>query len=376
MGITRRQFVYEALAGLSRTPLQGASDLLDRATSPGLFSPPEINAAVLDVCYGKERYTRAYGAAGNPDRVFIISSISKPVIAMGAMVLKDRGKLLFEDRVARFLPEFRGIWRQDVTIEHLLTHTAGLPDNIPQIHKLLARDAGLNEIFAATCDIPLLFKPGTAFSYSNLGVLLLKEVMERITGMPLRQFMKTEIFDQLAMDTTSLGLGGRAVESTAQNQLKPGGLNSNSLYYRELGAPWGGIHSSAPDLTRLLHYQLSPRNVPLKPETAREMLKNHSKGLNQPWGIGWMLAESHDTYYNTPPTWHRYGWPALLLNPERAPAFGVHCSADTFGHYGVSGTIAWADPQRRISMVLLTTKFVRYSRDGVLGPVSDLVSQL
>jgi CubicO group peptidase (beta-lactamase class C family) len=376
MGITRRQFVYEVLAGLSRSPLQGASDLLGKATSPGLFSPPEINAAVLDVCYGQQRYTRAYGAAGNPNRVFIVSSISKPIIAMGAMVLKERGKLSLEDRVVRFLPEFRGNWRQEATIQHLLTHTAGLPDNVPQIHQLLARDAGLNEIFAVACEIPLLFKPGTAFSYSNLGVLLLKEVMERITGMPLRQFMKTEIFEPLAMDATSLGLGGRAVESTAQNQLKPGGLNSNSLYYRELGAPWGGIHSSAPDLTRLLQYELNPRNLPLKRETAREMRKNHSEGLNQPWGIGWMLADSHDSYYNTPPTWHRYGWSAFVLNPERAPAFGVHCSGDTFGHYGVSGTIAWADPRRRISMVLLTTKFVRYSRDGVLGPVSDLVSQL
>jgi beta-lactamase class C len=377
MAITRRQFVYGVLASLfSRDPLQAASEVLEKATSPGWFSSPDINAAVLDVRYGKERYTKAYGAAGSPERVFIIASISKPIVATGAMVLKDRGKLALQDRVVGFVPEFHGEGRDEVTIQNLLTHTAGLPDNLPQIRQLLARQARLNEIFAAACNVPLLFKPGTAFSYSNLGVLVLKEIMERITSVPLKQFLKTEVFEPLAMNATSLGLGGRTIESTAQNQHKADELNSNTLYHRELCAPWGGVHSTAPDLTRFLHCFVNPGNPPLKRETAREMLRNHCEGLNQSWGIGWMLSNSHDAYYKVQPSWHRYGWSALLLNPEQTPAFGLHCSASTFGHYGVSGTIAWADPQRGISMVLLTTKFVRHSRDGVLGPVSDLVSQL
>lgn len=376
MAITRRQFAQGILASLvSRNPLQAASEVLEKATSSGWFSLPDINAAVLDVCYGEKRYTRAYGAAGTPERVFVIASISKPIVATGAMVLKDRGKLALEDRVVRFVPEFHGEGRDEVTIQNLLTHTAGLPDNLPQIHQLQAREAGLNEFFAATCKLPLLFKPGTALSYSNLGVLVLKEIMERITGVPLEQFLKTDVFEPLAMNATSLGLGGRTIESIAQNRLKPGGPNSNSLYHH-LGTPWGGVHSTALDLTRFLHYFVNPRKPPLKLETGREMLRNHCEGLNQPWGIGWMLANSHDAYYKVRPTWHRYGLSALLSDPERAPAFGVHCSASTFGHYGVSGTIAWSDPQRDISMVLLTTKFVRHSRDGVLGPVSDLVSQL
>src|SRR6266481_3048292 len=121
MAITRRQFAYGALASLfSRDPLKAASEVLEKATSPGWFSSPDIDAAVLDVGYGKERYTKAYGAAGTPERVFII---------------------------------------------------------------------------AATCNVPLLFKPGSALSYSNLGVLVLKESMERSTSVPLKQFLKTEVFE-------------------------------------------------------------------------------------------------------------------------------------------------------------------------------------
>lgn len=204
----------------------------------------------------------------------------------------------------------------------------------------------------------------------------MKEIMERITGLPLKQFLQTEVFEPLAMSATSLGLGGRTIESTAQNQPNEDRLEPNSIYHRELGTPWGGVHSTALDLTRFLRYFLNPRSAPLMPETAREMLRDHCQGLSQPWGIGWMLANSHDSNYKVRPTWHRYGWSSLLSNPEQGPAFGLHCSPGTFGHCGVSGTIAWADPKRALSMVLLTTKSIQYCRDGVLGQVSDIVSQL
>jgi len=377
METTRRKFAYGVLASLfSGDRLQRASAVLEEATSPGWFRPAEINSAVLDVSYENHRYVKSYGAAGTPEQVFMIASITKTMVATAAMVLKDRGELALQDRVVKLVPEFHGEGRDQVTIQNLLTHTAGLPDNLPQIRQLRARKAGLDEFFKATCTLPLLFRPGTALSYSNLGVLVLQEAIERITTLRLREFLKAEVFEPLAMTATSLGLGGRSVESTAQNQPKGDGFDFNTLYHRELGEPWGGVHSTAADLTRFLHYFLRPGNHPLKPETAREMLQNHCVGLDQPWGIGWMLANSHDVYYKVQPTWYRYGWAALLRNPEQGPAFGLNCSAGAFGHYGVSGTIAWADTQSDLSMVLLTTKSVRYSRDGVLGPVSDLVSQL
>jgi CubicO group peptidase (beta-lactamase class C family) len=387
MALTRRQFVQavstallaESRGSISRIPESpdAISEILERATTPGWFTSREINAAVLDILYKGKRFTKAYGEAGSIDRVFSIASISKPVIATTAMIFKDRGALALGDRAAKYLPEFHGDWRDEVTVQHLLTHTAGLPETLPQIHQLFARQASLEEMFSATCRVPLLFKPGTTVSYSNLGVLVVKEILERISGFPLKELVKREVFARLGMSASSLGLGGRPIASTVWIQVKQQLTNPNTVYYRDLGAPWGGVHSTAPDLMQLLRYFVDPRQTQLlQVETARDMLRDHCQGLNQPWGIGWMLANSHDCHFNVQPSWRRYGWSALISDPEQGPAFGSQCSPSTFGHYGVSGTIAWADRQNDIAMVLLTSKPVGYSRAGVLGPVSDLVSQL
>ncbi len=387
MAFTRRQFTHGLLAALLAQPTESigatpaspesVSEILESATRSGWLTPREINAAVLHILYKGRRFTRAYGTAADADQVFIIASITKPIIATAAMIFKDRGQMTLEDRAVKYLPEFRGDGRNEVTLQNLLTHTAGLPETLPQIQQLLAREASLEEMFAATCRVPLLFAPGTAVSYSNLGVLVVKEILERVSGSSLKEFLEREVFDPLEMRASSLGLGGRPLTSTPPIQVKEHATYPNSAYYRDLGAPWGGVHSTAPDLMRLLRYFADPSKAQLlRVETARDMLRDHCPGLNQPWGIGWMLANSHDCHFNVPPGWRRYGWSALLSDPERGPAFGAKCSASTFGHYGVTGTVAWADPQNDIAMVLLTSKPVGYSRDGVLGPVSDLVSQL
>jgi len=377
MALTRRQFIHGSLTTLLSESPESISEILERATTPGWFTPREINAAVLDIVYKGKRFTKTYGQAASADQVFVIASISKPIVATAAMIFKDRGKLLLEDRALKYIPEFKGDWRNEVTLQNLLTHTAGLPDTLPQMHQLLARQASLEEMFAATCRVPLLFEPGTAVSYSNLGVLIVKEILERIAGSPLKKLLKSEVFDPLGMSASSLGLGGRPISSTVPVQEHQRGTNANNAYHGDLGAPWGGVHSTAGDVMRLLRYFVDPSKTQLlRVETARDMLRDHCLGLNQPWGIGWMLAKSHDCNFKVRPSSHRYGWSALFSDPEQGPAFGLKCSASTFGHYGVTGTIAWADHKNDIAMVLLTSKPVRYSRDGVLGPVSDLVSQL
>jgi beta-lactamase class C len=335
----RREFLMGALAALKQGRIDQALELIRQKTASG-----EVAEAALLV-----RHAGTTAASLKPDRVFLLASITKPMTATAVMILSDRGQLRLEDPVRKFIPEFTGGDRDAITIRHLLTHTSGLPDMLPDNTELRKRHAPLSDFVAGTCRTPLLFKPGTQVKYQSMGILLAAEIVERVTHTPLREFLRRELFVPAGMNATSLGLGGRKIADTAQCQVdNPGDdWNWNSPYWRDLSVPWGGAHSTAADVTRLLDLFLHPDGRALKADTARAMIVNQTH-LTDPWGLGWMIAPGK---------------------------FGKNCSAATFGHFGSTGTVAWADPKSNLTCVLLTTKPAAQSRDGLLGPVSDLVAE-
>jgi CubicO group peptidase (beta-lactamase class C family) len=330
-------------AVLQKQRLDQAAELVDRSVAAG-----DVRAAVLDVRRGKQSFERAFGQARGAETVFIVASISKPMTATGVMLLADRGKLALNDPVRKFIPEFSGGDRDMVTVEHLLTHTSGLPDMLPENIELRRRHAPLTEFVAGTCRTPLLFKPGTKVSYQSMGILLASEIAQRITRMPFREFLRREVFLPLGMRQTSLGLGGRRIEDTAQCQVESkDDWNWNSPYWRDLGAPWGGVHSTAADISKFLNSFLRPNGLVLKRDTAAAMITNQTPGLNETWGLGWKLDKGE---------------------------FARACSPRTFGHYGATGTVAWADAETGTRCVLLTTWPADQSRDKLLMPVSEAVA--
>ena len=339
----RREFLLGSLAAaVEAGKLEDAAQLVEQACSS-----KDVGAAVLDVRQDGKRFVRACGLAKTPDTVFLLASITKPMTAAGVMILADRGQLSLSDPVQKFIPEFSGGERNRIVIRHLLTHTSGLPDMLPENIELRKRHAPLSEFVAGTCRTPLLFSPGAKVHYQSMGILLASEIVARITQRPFRDFLKTELFGPLGMKQTSLGLGGRKISDLAQCQVpEVTDWDWNSPYWRDLGAPWGGAHSSAGEVTRFLQYFVDPRPSVLKSATAAAMITNQT-GLSDPWGLGWMLKPG---------------------------TFGRACSPRTFGHYGSTGTVAWIDPQKRLSCVLLTTKPAASSRQHLLGPVSDAVS--
>jgi|HubBroStandDraft_5_1064220.scaffolds.fasta_scaffold00401_2 CubicO group peptidase (beta-lactamase class C family) len=375
--MNRREFIFGcATLLISGSRLDDAIALLEDATTAGWFAAEaSVSAASLEVTHGSFVLARGFGKAKGANTVFLLSSLSKPMVAAGIMILCDGGVLSLNDRVQRYLPEFTGDGRDDVVIRHLLTHTGGLPELLPEELQLLGSHAPLDDFVRATCRTPLLFKPGARVSYSNLGVLLAGEIAQRILHRPFRDFLRSELFERLEMMDTYLGLGRYKIEDTAWNQQGNLKFDPNDFYYRDLGAPWGGIHSTVSDITKFLNAFMIPQGRLLKKQTVEVMVNDQTVGLNEPWGIGWMLAHSHDF---DPSLWRSTHLFSRLLPKYDAithGAFGQHCSARTFGHYGVSGTIAWADPESNVTCVLLSTKRVGFSRDGILGPTSDMVAE-
>ena len=309
----------------------------------------QLSAATVVVHHESGVESRAFGKAFNIDAVFLLASLTKPMTASAVMILIDRKQVSLTDRVQKFIPEFRGNGREQVLVKHLLTHTSGLPDMLPNNEALRKQHAPLSEFVAFTCRTPLLFIPGREWRYQSMGILLAGEIVSRVSGERLPDFLREHVFRPLGMSKTSLGLGGRSVSETMLCQVdEKNDWDWNSSYWRNLASPWGGAHASGPDVARFLRYFSHPNDGILKAETALAMVTTQTAGFQRRWGLGWMLNNG---------------------------TFGRTCSLDTFGHEGSTGTLCWCDPKRDLSFVLLTTKPSAHSNKTLLSPVSEAVSE-
>src|SRR5262249_39066982 len=130
----------------------------------------------------------ASGTPAQPDTIYLVASITKPVTASALMLLVERGMVSLADPVQRYLPEFQGPEREKVRVQDLLSHVSGLPDMLPQNLELRRAHAPLSEFVRLSLTTPLLFAPRTSFSYQSMGILLAAEIVERLTKTPLREF--------------------------------------------------------------------------------------------------------------------------------------------------------------------------------------------
>lgn len=346
-----------AISGHGLTPslMNDAFQIIQKQIKDGT-----LESAVLHVRRKQDTFQQAFGKAANADAIFLLASITKTMTATAVMVLADRNELRITDPAMKFIPEFNEGARKEVTIEHLLAHTSGLPDQLEDNAALRARHAPLVDFVQGAIRTPLLFSPGTKYHYQSMGILLAAEIVERITKTPLPDFLAKEVFTPLDMKYSALGLGRFKIADTIRCQTEHAAPESgagdpkaaswdwNSPYWRNLAAPWGGAHASAGDVARFLDSFLHLSTKVLHPETVRLILQNHSEGLGARRGIG------------------------FALGPE---GFGKGCSDRSFGHSGSTGTLAWADPATDTTCVILTSLPSRISADTILHPVSDVVAR-
>ncbi|HCN77607.1 MAG TPA: serine hydrolase [Verrucomicrobiales bacterium] len=359
--MTRRDTLALTLAALttparaSNSAMQNAFQLIQTQIDNGT-----LHHAVLHVQKGSEVTEKAFGKA-KPDSMFLLGSITKPLTAAAVMVLVDRGEVKLSDAAVKVLPEFNEGARKDITIEQLLTHTSGLPDQLEDNNALRAHHAPLAEFVKGAVKTPLLFAPGTRYHYQSMGILLAAEIVERVTKTPLPKFLQEHVFTPLGMKRTVLGLGAYSKADMVPMQTEHAAAEAgggdpnarewdwNSDYWRNLAAPWGGAHSTAADIANFLRCFMHPDGKALREATARLMITDHTPKLEAHRGIGFMVG------------------PAGL---------GKGCSALAFGHSGSTGTLAWADPTTDTSFALLTSLPKNVSGALVLYPVSDMISPL
>jgi CubicO group peptidase (beta-lactamase class C family) len=299
--------------------------------------------------FGRQRPEQ--GAPGlRDDALFLIASITKPVTATAVMLLVERGQLALHDRVAEFVPAFAQNGKQDIRLIHLLTHTSGLPDQLPNNIELRQQHRPFSAFVEATCRLRPDFAAGTQVVYQSMGSAMLAEVVHQVTGKTLREFLREEVFQPLGMADTSLGSEQSRRERIAAVRLPRDQMgtdwNWNSPYWLGFGAPWGGLITSPTDLAKLCLMMLGGGSFGgvriLSPATVRAMTTNQLATLPpapeedrraRPWGLGWRLQ-----------------WPG------HPTTFGDLVGPRAYGHWGATGTMCWIDPDTQAFMILFTTQ--------------------
>ncbi|WP_063796056.1 serine hydrolase domain-containing protein [Streptacidiphilus griseoplanus] len=321
-----------------------AVDVLQHAVADGVV-PGAVLAA--GICEGPDAagepqrivacgLTGQPGAAGRmtPDTVFDLASLTKVVATLPAVLrLADEGALSLDDPVHRHLPAFAGAGKDEVTVRLLLAHSSGLP-----AHRELDRlPGGPQDRVAAVLAEPLAAAPGSTVCYSDLGFVLLGEVVAAVAGAPLERAVAELVLDPLGMASTRYRPPADWRPRVAATEAPPGGGPKVGVVHDENAEALGGVaghaglFGTAVDVARYLgSCWLAEESLVLSRAVRTEAVRCQTEGLDGRRGLGWTLRG--DRWDHMSVAWPRTG----------------------AGHTGFTGTSVAVDPVTGLWAVLLT----------------------
>jgi CubicO group peptidase (beta-lactamase class C family) len=270
--------------------------------------------------------------------LFDLASLTKVVATTSAaMILYERGLLDLEAPVTAIIPEFAGAdaIRREVTPRMLLAHSSGLP----AYEKLFQRHQTREDLLQAAFATPLVADPGTRAEYSDIGFIILGVVLERLADEPLDAFCQREIFGPLGMTHTTFNpaaalkpsIPPTADDRTFRHRIIQGEVQDENASVLGGIAGHAGLFATAEDLAIFAHALLNGGHPILRPATIELFSRRESVPEGTSRALGW------DT-------------------PSPPSQSGKYFSAHAFGHLGYTGTSLWIDPERQLSIALLTNR--------------------
>lgn len=316
-----------------------AFDILRKAISAHAFPA----AAVAVTRNGDLVASTAFGRLSFDDRsevsidtIFDLASVSKVVATTPmAMILYERGELDLEMPVRTVVPEFAGEdpRRDEITFRMLLAHSSGLP----AYEKLFEAASTREQLLDAVYRMPLVAEPGAVSAYSDIGFILLGEALARIANEPVDQFCQQNIFGRLGMVRSTFNppkawhsaIAPTADDTWFRHRVIQGEVHDENASVLGGVAGHAGVFSSATDIAILAHALL--RGVLVRPETLSFFARRQTNPEGTSRALGW------DT-------------------PSRPSQSGKYFSGASFGHLGYTGTSLWIDPEKQLSITLLTNR--------------------
>src|SRR5208283_3292445 len=319
-------------------------DAIEQRAFPGAALAVTYRGSLV-VSQGFGRFTYDEDAPQvQTETVFDLASVSKVVATTTvAMLLCERRRLSLDAPLSNFLPEFvsraprhQQAAREAVTVRMLLAHSSGLP----AYEKLFQFAQSRDELIHAALTTRLVAPPGTRAEYSDIGFILLGEVLARQADLPLDLFARQEIFTLLGMTHTRFNpppewkaaIPPTEDDRTFRKRIIQGEVNDENAYVMGGVAGHAGVFAPATDVSRFAECMLRG-GVPLfQPATVRLFTHREETPAGTSRALGW----------DTPS-------PVESLS-------GTHFSQASFGHLGFTGTSLWIDPGRQLSVTLLTNR--------------------
>jgi serine-type D-Ala-D-Ala carboxypeptidase len=270
--------------------------------------------------------------------VFDLASVTKVVATTTmAMILYERGLIDLEAPVVSIVPEFHGsdVRRGEVTVRMLLAHSSGLP----AYERLFLKTTSRDELLAAAFATALAGDPGARAEYSDIGFIILAVALERVADEGLDRFCQREVFGPLGMTHTTFNppaawrasIPPTADDGSFRKRIIQGEVQDENASVLGGVAGHAGLFATAEDLATFAHVLLQ-RGAPLvRPETLALFTRRESAPAGTSRALGW------DT-------------------PSSPSQSGKYFSAGSFGHLGYTGTSLWVDPERQLSVTLLTNR--------------------
>jgi CubicO group peptidase (beta-lactamase class C family) len=272
------------------------------------------------------------------ETIFDLASLTKVAATTTmTMILYERGLLDLEMPVVGILPEFRGDdpRRTDITFRQLLAHSSGLPAYERLFLSFESKEALLDAAFS----VPLKRDPGAHAEYSDIGFILLGVALERIAVEALDRFCQREVFGPLGMSHTSYNppdssrskIPPTVDDQTFRKRIIQGEVQDENASVMGGVAPHAGLFATASDLATFANAMLNGGAPVVRPETLALFTRREELPAGTSRALGW------DT-------------------PSSPSQSGKYFSPSSFGHLGYTGTSLWIDPERQISVTLLTNR--------------------
>ncbi|HKO98461.1 MAG TPA: serine hydrolase domain-containing protein [Pyrinomonadaceae bacterium] len=286
---TLSQTTPESVQQQTATPTQQLDALVQKTGKPA-----DPGLAVMVIKDGKVKYKKAYGVADlstgasiTIDTPIYIASLGKQFTAVAIMMLAERGRLSYDDKLTRYFPEFES-FAPTITIRQLLTHTSGLLDHLDVVKDNVTGWTNNDVVKLLLRENRVLFQPGDKFSYSNSGYVLLSMIVEKVSGESFPAFVQKNIFRPLDMDHTYV-----AVSNPPKNLKHARGYVEKEgrwelTDYDAFTTGGGGVYSSLDDLYKWDQSFTTERLIKKETLKLASTPPKLNNGRPTPYGFGWM----------------------------------------------------------------------------------------